>query len=479
MITLCDTCRVTVSDNTVWPVTCRCGIKRYSIRDTGKRVDASQSKDAKRDIVVHHQTKQNAEPVTRLRNFGPDYVSDNWAICNTNQCGQFNMGCSLLASKKIVKSCRTYEYIRSGGGCPANPPLFPPGIDQEHTPSGVGFIAVARLNSGGTETWHDTLLPRLNDVTGFVAFEKDLATGDMTRLGCPTGIGPEAASKLAARCKVLVVWGIGERLGDVIAPIEVEKRPMVISVSHCDDRSQWTIDSMLAQEPWSNHFVYICPSGINTVPSHRRGDATLIPNAADPDRVTSGRHRDEIRAGLGISPDDRMLLVTSRISREKRIDILAAALTVLPPRYKLVIAGSAQSWCADYKSEMQATAGDRIMMLPEVAHPGDLLCACDAVVSASEYEGYGLSMAEGILASRPLIATQCGLLESHPQLAAIVPMDATPQQWAVAIESDFSHAAEQLARVASARTDLLRDHGVETFVADWQSLISAIANRGT
>ena len=339
-------------------------------------------------------------------------------------------GCPLMSPSRSL-----YNRIRRGDGCPNDPPLFgkhepvepiqpkEAKREVEFKTGGVGFIVAAHLKHGGTEAWHRTLLPRMTDVAGMVVTSPELAKGSPDLVGCPIGVGVGDARRLAEQCHTVVVWGIGSLLSGILQGLK--NRPRVISVSHCDDRSKWTIDYMSKQAAWTDQAVYLCPSGLKTVPKQHRKTALFIPNAPDPTRIATNRNRDDVRRELGIKSDQIMLLVVSRISPEKRIKVLARAISYLPERFVLVIAGPPNAMQPDCAAELSAMAGDRIKILPPVDPPADLILASDAILSASTYEGYGLSMAEGILAGKPLIATKTGLLESHPQSARIVKQAST------------------------------------------------------
>ncbi len=330
----------------------------------------------------------------------------------------------------------------------------------------VGFLAVSYMTIGGTEVWHQTLVPRLEDVVGFVALEPTLASGPFEKLGCTAAVGLQAARQLAACVDVLVVWGVGSKLGEVLT----RSRPRVISVSHCDNRSQWTVEMMQAQSAWTDHCVYLCPTGRDTCPPDH--PTTLLPNAPSPERVKTTKLRAAMRRELGIAPDERLLLSVSRLSPEKRVNRLIEAVRYLPGSYRLIVAGSSAGWSVGHGDELRAKACDRVQFVGNVESPGNLLAAADAFLSASEYEGYGLSMAEAMLSGVPVIATPAGLLETSPELARLVPMHGTATDWAAAIQADFANRAAQHRRSRIAQRSIDR---VDKFAESWSQLIDEVA----
>ncbi len=359
---------------------------------------------------------------------------------------------------KMAKPCRVERYWAGYEQCPKR-------LRQTFTRGKVGFLAIAYMPIGGTEVWHQTLLPRLDGVAGFVALEANLAKGDFSRLPCDAGIGMQAARALAESVDVLVAWGIGSQLGEILPA----NRPRVISVSHCDGRSDWTRQMMAGQARWTDHAVFLCPSGRNTCPAGI--PATQIANAPDPERVKSSRTRQAAREHFGVRDSDKLLVSFSRLSPEKGLAALVQAMDVLPREYRLIIAGSSYGWSSDHAACLRELAGDRVHFVGNIDPPGDMLVAADAVVSASEYEGYGLSMAESMLAGVPVISTPVGLLEESPESAAIVPHRSTPCQWADAIAADFADPAGQKARAKQARQGV---NTVQRFVDAWQRTIDSV-----
>ena len=107
----------------------------------------------------------------------------------------------------------------------------------------VGFLSCSYMLSGGTETFHWTLLPRLRDrvnVIGFVA--TSLSGGDGGLLQVPYATGLRAARELAENSDILVTWGIA-CLRDIVPT----NRPKIINVHHSDWSSEWSNSLALGQ----------------------------------------------------------------------------------------------------------------------------------------------------------------------------------------------------------------------------------------
>jgi len=350
---------------------------------------------------------------------------------------------------------------------------FPPRTLPRSRPFGgkVGFLMAEYMPTGGGETWHRTLLPHLTDVAGLVCLDHERAGGDFEQLGCPVGVGVDAARELAASCQVLVLIGIRKPSLGTILP--AENRPRVISVSHGDRHHIWTHHYMALQAPFTDYSVYICPSGRETL--YAKAPSRQIVNASDPRRIVPTRSYEANREWLGIEPWQRMLLSAVRLDPIKGVDKLVEAAMLLGPDYRLVVSCADGDYGSQYERRIHALAGQQAILVAGIDPPADLYAAADAYVSASYSEGYGLSTAEAMLSGLPVISTPVGLLEEHPQLARIVSRHASVADWATGIAADFEQREEALERAQRAQQFLQQEHTVERFVAQWAGLIDQLA----
>ncbi|WP_068130904.1 glycosyltransferase [Roseimaritima ulvae] len=355
------------------------------------------------------------------------------------------------------------NYIEGAKGLP-NPNAYCP----DHEWAGpfvrgrVGFLSECYMPVGGTEVWHQTLLPRLRDVVGFVSFNGAMTRGDLAKLPCTTGIGLEAARQLAWCVDVLVVWGLGSQLSEILT----RATPKVVVVNHFDDRADWNNRLLQEAEPHADRFVHLCKSGRNVCGT----DACYIPNAPAPERIQADQPRHLIRQELGVLPEQRMLVSISRLAPEKRLDVLIRAANQLPANYRFVLAGTGND--SAYEGYLRGLAGNRVQFVGSVEHPGRLLRAADSFVSASACEGYGLSAAEAMLAGVPVVSTPVGLLEDSPELARLVPINGTATDWVTAIHTDFANPQAQRRRANIAQRKIDR---VQAFAESWQHLIDEVA----
>jgi len=365
------------------------------------------------------------------------------------------------------RRCIIQQQVKPDGGwvsyLDSHPEVRCPSPDPQWFVGPIGFLSVSYMDIGGTETFHQTLLPNLKGVAGFVSLSPTLSKGDFSLLGCQTGIGIEAARRLARDVKVLVVWGVGQDLTSILEPLP--KKPMVISVAHCDATSVWTRQYMQYQEKWSNHFVYINKAGIGTVPLLRRQQSTLIYNGINEKKTYTNRTREEIRSTLGVPPTAKLGIMVTRYSEEKGV-VEAMAAARQTPHYFFVV-GNASSWNQHYLKQITHMQTDRVRLIP-AQHPAPFYKAADYYLSLSQYEGFGLSMAEAMSVGVQVISTPVGIVEDHPECAHILPKKPVTEDVVNAILSpkDTRAVAQELIRT---------HYNSQVFVSNWQRLLDGFS----
>ena len=335
----------------------------------------------------------------------------------------------------------------------------------------IGFLGISYMNVGGTEVWHHTIIEHLPKemVAGFVCYSESLCDGDLRRFSCPVGVGKETAKQLAKNCDVLVVWAIGPELVEILPT----PRPKVILVNHGDAVSEWSTKKLEEMAPHADFAVYLCPSAAETVPKGL--PSRLIRNAPDPRRIVPREGREATRRWLGVEPHQKMLLSLSRLAPEKGVMKLIEMMDHLPDDYFLAIAGDAVGWYSTFGRLLEYKQSKRIKLVGAVQHPGDLLAAADAYLSASKTEGYGLSTAEAMLAGLPVISTPVGFLEEEPHLARIASLDANAEEWATIVQHDFDDVLARGHRIWAAQQAMQGPHSVERFIAEWMEVIDSVS----
>jgi alpha-1,6-mannosyltransferase len=119
--------------------------------------------------------------------------------------------------------------------------------------------------------------------------------------------------------------------------------------------------------------------------------ATFHPGARDP----------QLRAMLGIPRDARLLVFAGRLSPEKHVGDLVAALRLLGPRYHLLLIGS----------ERFAPRAPNVTALhyqEDHRQLARLLASCDVFVHAGDQETFGLVVLEAMACGLPVVAARAG-----------------------------------------------------------------------
>jgi glycosyltransferase involved in cell wall biosynthesis len=120
------------------------------------------------------------------------------------------------------------------------------------------------------------------------------------------------------------------------------------------------------------------------------------------------------RASHGIEENDVVLVAVGRLVPSKRFDILIqilARLKAVGVPAKLVVVGRGRGADALKTRAESLGVADAVHLLQDVA-PGqplvDVLGSGDVLCSASEYEGFGLTIVEGMSVGLPVVATAVG-----------------------------------------------------------------------
>jgi glycosyltransferase involved in cell wall biosynthesis len=159
--------------------------------------------------------------------------------------------------------------------------------------------------------------------------------------------------------------------------------------------SHWTATTACLLQPSVTHQVIYCPA--------------TVPAASADDRV-------QVRAELGASADDVVILTASRMEPWKgHLDLLRALDRLRSKTWKLWIAGGAQrsrerTHEAAVQAEIRRLGLDlRVKLLGERRDMARLLAGADLLAQANvEPEPFGIIFAEALLAGVPVVTTNVG-----------------------------------------------------------------------
>lgn len=150
----------------------------------------------------------------------------------------------------------------------------------------------------------------------------------------------------------------------------------------------------------------------------RRHRVAVLPNASD---LGMGRPAPPPEGAF------RLVMLT-RDSRQKNLDLAASLLAVLPGDVRLDLYGMGTAdpaLAARFAAILGAKGLGRVGFHGEVARVGPALAASDALLVTSRYEGLSIAMIEAMEAGRLVISTPVGgtglLGRNHPGFVAIDP----------------------------------------------------------
>lgn len=134
-----------------------------------------------------------------------------------------------------------------------------------------------------------------------------------------------------------------------------------------------------------------------------------VPNATDM-LATPASDREATRAGIGVPSEARVILAVGRVTKEKGIFELVAALAALPPDVILLLAGrSDPEYAASFDREIAALGvADRVRRLGVRSDVAALLDASDVLAMPSYMETFGMAALEAMARARPVVATAVG-----------------------------------------------------------------------
>lgn len=195
----------------------------------------------------------------------------------------------------------------------------------------------------------------------------------------------------------------------------------------------------------------------------RRDRIDVVPSGRDERRLgrrTPGR-RSRARAGLGVDAGDMLLLAVARHDYQKGLDVLLAAVPAVAaalPRARLVVAGheGGQTAALRHTAE-QLGLGAVVRFLGSRMDVPELLCAADAFVFPSRWEGMSGAVLEAMALEVPIVATDIAPVRdavAGEAGAVLVPRDRA-DLLAEAIIGSLGDPAGCEARVAASRQRFL------------------------
>lgn len=146
-----------------------------------------------------------------------------------------------------------------------------------------------------------------------------------------------------------------------------------------------------------------------------RNKLRLIPNPVDLKDIRTMAQQDLDETGFEFEEDKRYIIGIGRLHPVKRMDDLVWAFYELQKQdqnVRLIILGDGDEADALTGLIMQLAIGKKVHLPGQVGNPYNYLSRCDALVSASAFEGFSNVIVEALAAGTPVISTDC---ESGPR----------------------------------------------------------------
>jgi glycosyltransferase involved in cell wall biosynthesis len=286
---------------------------------------------------------------------------------------------------------------------------------------------------------------------------------------------------VCARCAVEIVHTHGYRADVVDAGVARAARCAVVTTVHGFTGGGWRnrLYERLQRRAFRRFDAVVAvsaPLGVGLVRSGVPERVVhVIPNAYD--RVAPVLPREAARAVLGLPEDAYVIGWVGRLSREKGLDVLLAALEQLGDRPAIVaVIGTGRERAALEAAAVARGLGPAVRWLGLVPQAGRVYRAFDVFVLSSRTEGTPIALFEAMDAGVPVVATAVGGVPAvvSAAQALLVPSE-DPAALARALREvrDAPVASRERAAAASAR--LAAAYGVEPWLDRYEHLYAALS----
>jgi glycosyltransferase involved in cell wall biosynthesis len=208
----------------------------------------------------------------------------------------------------------------------------------------------------------------------------------------------------------------------------------------------------------------------------------VIKNSIDVSRLeaeASSADIAETRRGLGLRPDDIVIVNVGRYHEQKGQTYLLKAMRVIvahEPRVKLVVVGWGSLEQALRAEVHDLGLDDQVVLAVERADAYRIVAAGDLFVFPSLYEGLGIALLEAMLAGKPVVATDI------PPLTEVVRRDvdgvlvpaADPDAIASAVLDLLSDPERMRALGTVARAHVREQFGIDRAASAYEKVFSGV-----
>lgn len=274
-------------------------------------------------------------------------------------------------------------------------------------------VLISHIGYGGTEQWLATLcqdagLAQITDIVELSEHEPSAAMLQRLRdagATIHTAGTPEVAAQTLNSLQIdaLLVCGV-RQLGRYLPPNF--SQPMLL-VSHGPPQDHWTREWIWSSSGIATHALAVSQIAACAYPTEWHDKITVLyQGVAFP---APRQSRAQVRAELGIAPDDVIVLFVGRADNFKRPSQIVDAVAQLPARFKYVHVGRLVGQ-DDYVRYVQASLPGRGWMVGYSEHDVDYVNAADVLVLSSQAESVGLVLLKALACRCPVLAPAVSII---------------------------------------------------------------------
>ncbi|MGW8429545.1 glycosyltransferase family 4 protein [Curtobacterium citreum] len=216
--------------------------------------------------------------------------------------------------------------------------------------------------------------------------------------------------------------------------------------------------------------------------AHRvRTACAVIPNGVDlevffPDETSGNRWRE----GNGFSEGDFLIGFVGHEVQRKGLDVCLEALSLLPQRFKLVVAGGGAAFGSALKAcAERAGVVERVLPMGSISDLRALYCGVDALALPSTYETWGLVLLEAMACGTPVLATPVSSIPSFVRDGETgLHLDRSPTQLARLL-SKLADEPELSGRLAESGKRMAGRYDWNAVARQYVALAAEVARRET